>query len=340
VIDFLSWESQFADHLAAVWLALPETERGHFYTERHIIEHARSRGVPAELWNPAQRGGPALVASYGDIKRARISGRTRIAYIEHGAGQAYRADPKGAGNSSYAGGRDRADVGLFLVPNHYSADAWRHAYPHARIEVVGCPKLDTLPAREPGPGPVVAMAWHWDCRLVQETRTAFYTYRPMLEALKARFTLIGHGHPRAMTGPPDLPREYRRRDIELVTDFAEVCRRADLLIFDNTSAGFEFASTGRPVVVVNDPVGRQPRRGYRKEVDHGLRFWDAAGVGLNVWRPEDLPGAIERALADPPELREARERALEIVYPVRSGAAQRAARAVAEWAADSIEVAA
>jgi hypothetical protein len=35
------------------------------------------------------------------------------------------------------------------VPNEYSARAWRASYPDARVEVVGCPKLDDLPAARP-----------------------------------------------------------------------------------------------------------------------------------------------------------------------------------------------
>lgn len=139
--------------------------------------------------------------------------------------------------------------------------------------------------------------------------------------LASRYTVIGHGHPRAMA---DLAPWYRRAGIEVVADFADVCRRADLLVFDNSSVGFEFASTGRPVVVL-DPYH------YRRGVHHGLRFWDAipglvcadrAGVPDAV----SLTAVVERALEDPPEAQEARERALELVCARRSGAAERAAK--------------
>lgn len=331
----LASERQFLDHVAAVWSALPDDARGDVLVPRQLHEHRAALGIPHV--GEIDRSRPVLVAAYGDVKRARLEGRRRIAYIEHGAGQSYPADQRGAGHPSYAGGRDRADVGLVMVPGPYSGDLWRKAYPGVRVEEVGCPKLDMLPPRDDSPGPVVALAFHWDCRLVQETRTAFYTYRPALEEITRRWTVIGHGHPRAMDGPPDLRKEYRRRSIELVEDFADVCRRADLLVFDNTSAGFEFASLGRPVLVLNEPIGRTPDRGYRRDRHHGLRFWDAAGVGINVWSPADLPDAIERALSDPPEVAAAREAALRRVYTHRSGAAARAAGVLMEWAADVLE---
>jgi CDP-glycerol glycerophosphotransferase (TagB/SpsB family) len=148
--------------------------------------------------------------------------------------------------------------------------------------------------------------------------------------LAARYTVIGHGHPRAMA---DLAPWYRRAGIEVVADFADVCRRADLLAFDNSSVGFEFASTGRPVVLL-DPYH------YRRGVHHGLRFWDAV-PGLVCQDRAGVPDAVslttvvERALEDPPEAREAREHALELVYAHRSGAAERAANVLLDWAKDT-----
>ena len=45
-----------------------------------------------------------------------------------------------------------------------------------------------------------------------------------------------------------------------------------------------------------------------------------------------LTAVVERALEDPPEAQEARERALELVYAHRSGAAERAAKVLVDWA--------
>ena len=160
-----------------------------------------------------------------------------------------------------------------------------------------------------------------------ELRWAWPRFRHAIVRLAAKYTVIGHGHPRAMA---DLAPWYQRAGIEVVPDFADVCRRADLLVFDNSSVGFEFASTGRPVVVL------EPYH-YRRGVHHGLRFWDAV-PGLVCQDRAGVPDAVslttvvERALEDPPEAQEAREHALELVYAHRSGAAERAAKVLVDWA--------
>jgi hypothetical protein len=317
-LDFLVSEPHFADHLYPVWRALKDP--GDFILTHELVSTKIRRW---EGWTAAinDTSRPVVVASYGDHKRARRQGRTRIARLEHGAGQSYIV-PRLSG--SYAGGPDAHDIGLFMVPNEYSAAKWREAYPEARVEIVGCPKLDSLPRKDPAEPLTVCISFHWDCHLVPETVSAFETFRSALEPLNAAYNLIGHGHPRAWTGPPSLEKRYRRAGIESVRDFDEVCRRADLYITDNSSSLYEFAATGRPVVVMNS-------RSYRREVHHGLRFWDAI-PGVQVARPGALVEAVARALQDPPELRRARKQALAKVYPIRTGAAERAARVLEEWA--------
>lgn len=313
LVDVFGSEEHFADHLLPVWEALES--RGDFLLGQRLIETTALRWPGGS--KPTDPSRPVLVAAYGDVKRMRKAGRTRIAFMEHGAGQSY-----GTHHGSYAGGQDRHDVGLFLMPNEHSAGRMRATYPKAQVVVVGCPKLDTLPKRQSGP-PTIAIGFHWDCYLVPETVSAFAHYRGVLPALAKAYNLIGHGHPRAR---PLLERRYRRLSIPFVPDFADVCRQADLYICDNSSSMFEFAATGRPVVVLNQPM-------YRKDVDVGLRFWEAANVGVQVDSPGALLDAVALALTDPPHLRKAREQALDIVYAHRSGAPQRAAAALAEWVA-------
>jgi len=341
MIDCLASETQFVEHLAPIWLALPPEARGSFAAHRSI------RGKPAD-WGIVPTDGdpsrPVLVASYGDQKRARRLGYRRIARIEHGAGQSYHGDSRFGANASYAGGRDCHDVSLFLCPNEYSADRWQAAYPGADVEIVGCPKLDSLPRKEraspaathppsevsanrdarasfdESTPPTVCISFHFDINLIPETRSAFPAYRPFLTALAKRYNVIGHGHPK---GLGTIYRYLMRAGIEVVTDFAEVCRRADLYAVDNSSTLFEFASTGRPVVVLNDP-------GFRKDVHHGGRFWNWAGVGPQVDIPATIGDVIEQAFSEDWTAR--REAVLAEVYPVRSGAARLAAEALMEWA--------
>ena len=340
MIDAIAAEPHFLDHLAPVWHALPAQARGRFLVDRSLEGRARALGIEPELLDvsalrrtpqqpPCTTGVPTLVAAIGDIKLGRRMGHGPFAFLEHGAGQSYGIHGAAA---SYAGGPDRLDNELFLVPNTYSAELWRRAYPAAAVRVVGCPKLESLPAREPGPGPVVALSFHGDWPVgVPYGGTALYDYAPGLAELARRFTVIGHGHPGKGWGGK-LERLYKRAGIEYVPEFADVCRRADVYVCDNSSTIYEFASTGRPVVLLNARVwhrGRGP----------GGRFWDWAGVGVNVDVPAQLGDGIALALMDEPSVAARREATLEQVYAYRTGAARRAAEAVAGWAA-SKEVAA
>jgi len=266
----------------------------------HYADHMDDVEVP---------DGVALVASYGDLTRVRAKHR-RIVLMQHGIGQSY-----GDRNPAYPGGRDNDAVGLFLVPGPHPAERWRNAYPKARVEVVGIPLLDDLPSRVPDGKITVAVTFHW-------LKHAQNFYRNEVLKLTDEFNVIGHGHPRAY----GLPRFWTHNGIEHVASFRAVCERADVLIFDNTSAGYLFAATGRPVVVLNSPD-------YKKSWDYGLRFWDAADIGPQVDEAADLRPAIRRALELRPEDVAAREAALDMVYGYRSGAADRASRAIREWAA-------
>lgn len=337
-IDFIACESQFLDHIAPVWHATPEHVKGRFRVDIRLVERARSKGIDAEPLDAIQTragmrrpsanpvyGPVAFVASIGDTLVGRRLGYTRFIFMEHGAGQAYTDRVELNRHPSYAGGKDREDAIAFLVPNEYAANLWRKAYPATRVEVVGCPKLDTLPARQPGPGPVVAISFHWPAFGCPEAGTAFGYYRDALPALGRAFTTIGHAHPKG-DWRHRMERRYREAGIAFVEDFDEVCRQADLYICDNSSTLFEFAATGRPVVVLNSPE-------YRRNVRHGLRFWDASRVGVNVERGSDLVAGVSLALADGQDERDAREHALGIVYAHRSGAADRAARVIEEMMA-------
>lgn len=280
-----------------------------FASHDHYLDHL----APIAAHLPEGRQA-ALVAGYGDLVDARRQGFRRFVVAQHGSGQSYSND-----HPHYPGGKGHDDVGLFLVPNEHAAQRWREAYPQARVEVVGCPRLDDLPQREPGPV-TVAITFHWDLYLVPESRSAFLWFRDVLPELAKRFRMIGTTHPRRR----GMAQVYERAGIEYVPDFAEVCRRADVLVADNTSAMFEFAATGRPVVVMDAPQ-------YRTDVEHGLRFWDAADVGVRVGGPSDLAPAIARALELRADDVAARERALDVVYAYRSGAGQRAADVIGDW---------
>lgn len=309
MIDVYASQPWYVDHLRPVYEALGD-HQGDLIQKmdrrHHVIGTKR----------------PILVCSWGDMTTVRRLGYQHIALAQHGAGQSYRAS-KRPNYPSYPGGTGNEGVSLFLAPNKDCADRWRQAYPRARVETVGCPKLDTLPKRLPGPEPVVAVSFHWNFGMCPETMSVLPEYQSALVPLAKQYKVIGHGHPRRR----DLANVYRRTGIEHVPSFADILRRADVYAFDNSSSGFEFAATGRPVVVLNG-------RSFRRDAHHGLRFWEAAGVGVNVNRPGDLLDGVVRALADGSSDAAERERALDIVYQPRSGGARLMADAVIDWSID------
>lgn len=274
------------------------------------------RALPAEVVEVLPDA--TLVAAWRDLRTVRprrSDVRRPIALAEHGIGQSYSN-----GHPSYPGGRDRDAVGLFLSPNDTAGAADRAAYPSARVEVVGSPRLDDLPRRLGAPGRVVATTFHWDSHVAPETRSAFAEYAAAIVEVARRFEVIGTAHPRIAR---ELGAWYASVGIPFVPAFEEICLRADLLVADNTSALYEFASTGRPVAVLNAST-------YRRERRHGLRFWEAV-PGRQVDRPEDLGDAIERGFELEVEDVAAREAALDIAYAYRTGAARRAAAAIVDW---------
>ena len=337
-IDVLAGETQFFDHLYPIWQALPPENRGliclaQSWAGSHppevLAAYAVRRGCPPEdlflgardgkgatAWLSGRRG-PLVVASVSDGMVSERTGRP-VVFCAHGAGQSY-----GGRFASYAGGfGGRGNVRLFICPNRTAAARNEETYHGIPSLSIGCPKLDVW-HRKPPPKPrskTVALSFHFDVPdVVPETLSAFPHYADCLADLATRFKLIGHGHPLAI---PVLRPAYQAAGIEVVDDFEEVVKRARVYCCDNSSTLFEFASLGRPVVVLNAPW-------YRRDVALGLRFWAAADVGVQCEGSDELPAAIEAAFADPPEQKAKREAAVKLAYASTDGhAAERAAAAI------------
>lgn len=299
-------------------------------TEGHFADHLRPvadrMGLPV-LTAPPRRGRPLVVtASIGDTRKARAaSPRNRLVICEHGAGQSYTYR-----HPSYAGGVGRDDVAAMLVPNEHAARRNRLFYPNAYHEVVGCPKLDAWAGLKAPPTDrcLAVVSFHWRCGVCPETDTAFDHFAPALRSAatklrRRKVSLALHAHPRIAA---EVATHARSIGVEFIESFDEVARRASVYAVDNSSTLFEFAFLDRPVVVLNAPT-------YRRDVAHGLRFWEAASIGVGVDEPTGLAAGIVEALEDPPARRAAREAALSLVYGVRDGtSAERAAGAIAHVA--------
>lgn len=311
-IDFLSPgegtnRAHYRDHLQPVWDALPDDARG---------EWLDSEAGPVYPVGNEDRA--VLVVSDTDLRPARVRGYRRIAMLSHGIGQSYVRDD----GSTYPAGILRQHVGLFLRPSDAAAARDRRDYPDATHVVVGSPRLDRLPRGPKKKGNVVAVSFHWTYGAIPETRSALHAYQSVLAELAERFTVIGHSHPLAA----DPRKAFEDAGIEFVPDFTEVCRRASLYACDNSSTLYEFAATNRPVVVLNTPD-------YRRDVLHGMRFWETANVGLQCDAPADLADTVSSALKDSLAAKKARKAALDTVYASRRGGAKRAVTAITEWLA-------
>lgn len=280
-----------------------------------VAAHAELAGADAEVTDQIPPGGLLAVAGNLDSKFALESDRLLIR-LSHGVGQRYEG---------VATIRPHRVVAM-LTPGEVQAARLRQDFPTLPTFAVGCPKLDRYhppTRRRPGARPVVAVSWHWNSGKCPESRSAFIFYRKALRRLATSpaFELIGHGHPREWR---IFRAFYENIGIEPVEHFSEVIERADVYCCDNSSTLFEFASLDRPVVVVNSPK-------YRRNVNHGMRFWEFADIGLQVDHGNDLEAVICDAIEDRPEVAERRREITRTVYgPCDGRAAERAADALRE----------
>lgn len=315
LIDFFHTHPHYRDHLLPLWEAMPADRRGRWYTEKDRVPDG---------------GQLTVVASFGNTKKMRGRGRP-VVLVNHGVGMRYRD----VENNAYAGGADRDGVVLNIVPNRWAEQAERDRHPELPVAVVGCPKLDPLWARPPKPQlsrPLVVVSFHWwGWGEAPESRWAWPHFQRQLPQLLRwcktnGIRLAGHAHPVAQR---ELLPRMQSMGMPVYRHFGQVLDEADVYVADTTSTLYEFAATDRPVLVLNAPW-------YRRDVHHGIRFWEVI-PGLQVDGPEQLLAGVAAAMEDAPELQAARRAAVAAVYPVRDGtSAARAVAAILE-VADSLQ---
>lgn len=323
-VDAIASQEHYVDHLAPVWRALPIEHRGEFFIPRVPAAQAAARrataiGLTTSVLPVEPRPNLTLVAGGVDCGRAH---NRPVAYLNHGVGQTWRT-PDGSLIPTGAG-KPRPRVQLFLSPGPYCARIARELNPDARVVEVGSPKLDAWLGHQPVE-PLVVVSTHWDHRVAPEARSALGHFLPALRGLAAAtgVPVALHAHPRAASSVQAVAQHV---GLEFIRTFDEVLERASVYAIDSSSTLFEFAATGRPVVALNAPT-------YRREHHHGLRFWEAASVAVNVGHPDQLVAAVIEAIEDAPEQREARAAALRLAYaPLDGLATQRAVTALLEHA--------
>lgn len=316
IVDAVATQSHYLDHLLPIWEALPIEARGYLSTPEPL-----RAGIDVGTDGP--RGDIVLVASWGDAQTCRMW--RKVALMEHGVGQTYRESGV-VTHAAYAGA-DRCDrIDLFLCPNQRVAGLNRTACPDARIEVIGDPYLDRL-QHTVVRNPVfdVGFTWHWDCRFgpdepqIPELQCTFAWWEPAVRGVAERWSVLGTAHPRAQAS---LFARYRRMGVPTETAFDRFVSSAKVLVCDNSSAMFHAAALGIPVVVLNHPE-------YRRNVDHGLRFWEYADIGPQVDRLENLSDVIADVLDHPDGHAERASEIVRDLFPFRDGlATQRAVAAL------------
>lgn len=310
-VDFYASKPQYFDHIAPVYLKLPERLRGKFYIYEEVIPKAEKLGIKHELGNP--RGGLTLVASYTDYQGTNGD----IIFMEHGIGHTYSN-----GHPAYAGGSGKDRVVLFLNQHQLTQEKNEQAYPATYNAIIGTPKLDSVIPRPMNEKKVVCLSFHWDCYVCPETRSSFEYYKRVIPYLAQSkdFKLVMHGHPRSIA---EIKSKLGDLNLTFYDDFDEVMKIADVYVNDNSSTMYEFLLTGRPVVVLNDTQ-------YRKHIHHGIRFWDYI-PGIQVDRWTDLERIILKTLEDSDEWKKKRAEIVATLYPFLGQASKRASQVITDF---------
>lgn len=252
-------QPHYLDHIRPIFRALEPDWQGLVFKPTSLPRAYNRSNAPV-----------TIVASGVDAQTLR---GCDLIYVEHGAGQSYGGDERSARSQSYSGGDGLEHVSMFVCPNEAVARRWSKRYPDAETVVVGCPRLDELDicgVRKPWPAePVLGWSFHWNCRLVPETMSARPHWSPSMPMLTSLAADLGFAQ--VMTSHPKAAREgeimAHRLGLQYTADASKFLAEIDLLVCDNSSLMYEAAALGRRVIALNAPW-------YRRDVHHGLRFWD------------------------------------------------------------------
>ena len=268
-IDVVWSEPQYLSHMESIFEALPDRLRGSILP----------RCQPGEAVRPPM-GHIAMVAGWQDV--APLRGLCPMIFVEHGAGQTYEAGE--AHNPSYSGsgGFRHKGVIAFIAPSDTVAARWTTAPAVA----VGSPKMDRWIGCPSPKEATICFAWHWPAvGTAPEARSAFDHYRARLPEIvdlytQMGFRVVGHEHPKWRGKMAEF--WSKELNVPVLASDVDVFEQASILMVDNSSLAYEVAMLGRPVVSLNAPW-------YRRDVDHGLRFWSHV-PGIMVDGPDDLLG--------------------------------------------------
>ena len=319
MITFVATEKHYLEHLIATYLALPEEYRGLFYIngaalcdlacskgilgknvrffDLRRVDHLDPRNFDVHAPLMLSKGpGYVMCSAIIDAQRVReLEPLKQVILCEHGCGQIYDH-----GSPSYAGGLDRGWLSLCIVPGERPWAKQLEKYPNVPCIKTGCPKLDSFKDYiKPDKilqmsNMVVGVSTHFDSGHIAEMSSAFLYFWNQIESLvkahpKTQF--IGHTHPRVKGLPWEKWRELSAMcpNVRLTHDFDEIMQEADLYIIDQSSTAYEFAALDKPVLFLNSPH-------FRKHINHGMRFWEFANIGVQCDYADDLGEKMKEAL--------------------------------------------
>lgn len=307
---FFGNTQQYVDHLLPLYNSYQGDKRfvvqeSYKSMAKGVISYKHTRDLTNKLTDLYKKHRDTItyvVSSYGNLKLLSHTTMPKVPFIliEHGAGQTYITDA-----ASWSRGVSEYDtrVKAFLGTNKYCVDAYQHHHPDIPCYVCGCSKLDDVRVDKANlDNPLIVFSWHWDCSKPPETAGGFNYWKNALPSLAQKYNIAIHGHPRLQ---PQTEAFASRNNLRFIKNFSDVLAEADIYACDNSSTLFEFAAF-KPVIVLNNPW-------YRRDVEHGMRFWEFADMGVNCDDTKDLAQCIDTAKTDTYETR--RAEVTDAMYP-------------------------
>lgn len=325
-LNLFASQPHYAAHALAVWAGLEPHERGRLVAGSHTAwQYLDRRGwTPETKWRrrlDVDDTGTWLVAGYRDVENTSPH---PVVYLEHGAGQTYGGQPghPAGRHAHYAGGYGRDRVVLFLVPNWRTAELEAAVHPDTPVAIVGCPRLDAVAARRAGrtpcETPTIGVTFHHPAKGVRQPEAgwAWPEYADVVSNTitdtigAGTATWVGHSHPLAVDRLADW---WAVQHCPWWDDVDDVLEVADLWVVDNSSTLYEAAALDIPCVALNSST-------WRRDVHHGLRFWDSV-PGVQVDEPADFFDALREARSDDEPWPTVRRSVAADVYGIPVGAA-------------------
>jgi hypothetical protein len=250
-----------------------------------------------------------FVMCYGNVSRVDVG--VPIIIGEHGAGQTYDTS-----HIAYARGIPKSlNVKYFLAVNKHCYDNFKKNNPTLKSYIVGCPKLDKWKDKYKvnKENPLIVFSWHWLSRSIPEAYGGFMYWSPALKELKESYNIAIHGHPSVQDRVIPFT---QANDIRFIKKFEDVVEQADIYAVDNSSTLFEFAAINKPVIVLNNPW-------FRRDVEHGMRFWEYADIGVQCNDVSDLSKSIDKAIRDHYTFKNKRIEYSQQIYPFMGNSVDR-----------------